>query len=212
MKYCYLSFFLEKPPDISINPSEDQIVSIGDSLIITCRATTKRKRELYWRKNYKPLPNVKNVKVVKNFSAKIALTLVKFSPIELHDGGTYMCYGGDSDLIPKEIVIRVVTSKHKMCSRDEMMLDYEPLLWPVTLERSTVTVSCPKLYSKGTEISMRRTCSENGVWGPVNVGKCQMGSFPEKLIMLAEVSTNEFKLRDLQLSRTALMAQLASGA
>ena len=191
MKYLY-PFSVEKPPDIVINPGEDQIVSIGDSLIITCQAITKRKRWLYWRKNNNPLPESKNIKVEKDSSAKRAMTFVKFSPVEMHDDGIYMCYG-DDDLIPKEIAIRVVTSKNKMCSRDEMLFHYEPVLWPVALERSTITVPCPTSYHKGIETNMRRTCTENGVWGPVNRGKCQLASFREKLISLAKVSTNVFR-------------------
>lgn len=131
----------------------------------------------------------------KDFSKKIAMTLVKFSPIQEHDGGTYMCYGGSGDdLIPKEIVIRVVTSKSKMCSRDEMVFHYERIFWPVALERSTIKVPCPTPY-KGTGTNIRRTCSENGVWGPVNVGECPMRSFSEKLISLAKVSMIVFRSR-----------------
>ena len=169
-----------------MNPKEDQIVSVGDSFDVTCEMTTqgsKRQKKLYWRKNQNPLP--KHIKVYEHSNGNRVTTLMQFTSVKWEDGGTYMCYG--DRLIPKEIVIKVITSEKDMCSRDMMKVGYDNFLWPVTMERTTAIAPCPSPNHKGADSNIRRMCTENGVWGQVNIGNCQLLSLSEKLILLAQV-------------------------
>ena len=177
--YC----FVEKPPDIFLNPKENQIVAVGDSFDVECEMATKRVQKLYWRKNQNPLP--KHIKVEEDFDGKKTTTSMKFASVRWQDGGTYMCYG--DRLIPKEIVIKVITTENDMCSRDMMKVGHDHFLWPITIERTTAIAPCPWPNDKGADTNIRRVCTENGVWGQVNIGNCQLLSLSEKLILLAQV-------------------------
>jgi hypothetical protein len=114
------------------------------------------------------------------------MTFVKFASVEWEDGGTYMCYG--DRLIPKQIVLKVITSKKGMCSRDLMKVGHDHFLWPVTIERTTAIAPCPSPNDNDADTNIRRTCTEKGVWGQVNIGNCQLQSLYKKLILLAQVS------------------------
>lgn len=175
-----------KPPDLILSPSEDQIVAIGDSLTITCRTTSERKRSLYWGKNKKPLPNY--LQVSKFTDGEKIVTTVIFKSIKWNDGGTYFCHG--DEMIPKEITVRVVTGKRPMCSRDVMTVGHDQFLWPVTLGRTAEVASCPWPNDRGdinVDTHVRRTCNEKGVWGQINIGNCQLVPLSKKLVLLPKV-------------------------
>lgn len=187
-----LFLFVEKPPDININPSSNQIVSVGDDFIITCfyQATATYKQNLDWSKSQNSLPRLvkesKLVKVEKSSSANRIMTYIKFHSVSSEDGGTYTCFG--DKLIPKQIDIKVVTSENDVCSRDVMQVQYDHFLWPVTMKRENATVSCPWPNDKGTKTNVRRTCTEKGVWGKVKLGNCTLLSLSEKLIRWGQVN------------------------
>ena len=174
-----------------IKPSGDQIVSVGDSFSVVCETVTKRRAKPYWRKNQNPLP--KHVQVLshsiqenKNSAEKKLTTMINFKSVAWQDGGTYACHLGEQ--IRKEIVIKVVTSESEMCSMDDMKIGHDHFLWPVSVQRTTITVPCPWPNDKGTDSNVHRQCDETRVWGPVQLGNCVLVSIPEKMKLLTQVT------------------------
>lgn len=181
------------PPELSIFPENDQVVSVGDSFQMVCKIKDKQNSKLLWEKNEGPIEKGKNILIGTFQPSKFHLErFMNFASVTESVAGIYTCSSFRIGVKSKTIKISVVDASLKMCRRDMIKTDRGPLLWPVAFPGSTMDLDCPSLHQ--TDVKVMRTCAQDGVWGEVNFGQCPRASLSQKLTKLENsLKRDDFK-------------------
>lgn len=164
-----------------VNPSHDQVVFEGDTLVLNCNApfaSVMAKYELKW---VHPMLEICDVNVTSTDMQEegLAETTVYFPNITNHHNGNWTCMYTDQNHIRHNYTVQVLvlSNQTKYCPTNYTIDNKGLYSWPQLLLNHTASIPCRNGYGLAF-----RTCNANSTWGPANTTECSYISNITKLL------------------------------
>jgi len=165
---------LNELPFFELTPSVNQIVFVGDSMEINCKATDLGSSEVVWTINGERVLSASNeteqsYRYSKYESVISSRLLIR--NVSLHHAGSWNCNAlSQYSNVSKNIKINVLSPNAHYCDDDEEINYKGQYFWPQSLSGVEAVLNCP-YQSNGDSLQATRSC-DSQTWSPADYNDC----------------------------------------
>jgi len=167
-----------------------QTVFVGDTISLTCRATTldldTSHVTLSWVRLNTLVTNRTDITVTTRRQTNVLDTSLRFTNLTKQHFGRWLCLADTSgSSLNKSITLEVVPSDAIHCSPTVTVTNKGTYVWNKTLSGRVADLPCDYVTSAAVMTSQARAfhrCNSRGLWTELNVAGCEYTSYVTRVL------------------------------